>query len=43
MLKEMEPDIKPEEIKKILLQSTSTTIEGVSMLDAEKACKILSE
>lgn len=43
MMKEMTPDLKPGEIKNILLQSNRTSFEGISLLDADKALKKLSK
>jgi hypothetical protein len=42
LMEELNPDLKPDEIKQILLQSGRTTMDGVSILDAEKALNNLS-
>jgi len=41
MMKEIIPNLEPKEIKQILLQSSRTTLDGISILDAEKALKNL--
>jgi subtilisin family serine protease len=41
MMKELRPDLKPLEIKQILLASTRITRDGIPILDAEKALENL--
>ena len=43
MMKELKPELKPSEIKQILLASTRITGDGIPILDAEKALKTLSK
>ena len=37
LLKEVKPDLRPDEIKKILLESSKKTYDGYPILDSSKA------